>query len=218
MTLAFELDQAEFERAAVDCLRGVVYDGLVGVAAAAPEPVREAVERALRSSPEYDSLLAGDLRDLFGVEESQPVVEGVVRAVRDSVAVTASRGTGAVLGVLTVEILRDDYSDVLAVEGAKYVSVSRRRGTSTVVDWLNWLLLAGTSVVVAEWEAKSDRASFAGTRTGGAVMVLPRRRAGRGFQVPPEFSGVSDENWLTRCMAEVQPAVQDVLVRLLEQV
>lgn len=175
--------------------------------------IRDVVRTAVTTSPEAQSLLGGDLQVQFGIADPLPAVQGIIDAVVASVRVTILSPAGDSLGGLRVEILRSDMSEVINVPGGSYISRSATRKTEILVPWLNWLLLAGDRVIIADFETKTDRASYSGTRTGRAVMVRPGKRPSVGFRVPPHFSGVVDNNWLTRA---VQNAVGPV-VAILEQ-
>lgn len=207
---SLSFNAAEFERQLLRRAQDYIRAALLRQVPRVRVQVQEAVDAAVRGSPEYHSLLAGDLRALFGIAQPQPVLEAIVGAVRNSVHVTFTPPRGAVLGGLQVSVLRRDLSDVLAVPGGSYVSRSTTRNTDILVPWLEWLLLVGDRVVVTDFEVKTGGGGFSGTRTGQAVMVQPRRRGPRGFQVPSGFSGTVDNNWLTRCLGQVVGPVQAI--------
>ena len=73
------------------------------------------------------------------------------------------------------------------------------------VDWLNWLLLAGDTIVVADYEViyKRTRSS----RSGRGLMISPEMT--KGFRVRPEMSGVEDDNWITRSLLVAEKKLQE---------
>lgn len=203
----------DFDEGLLRVLRERVARGLSAAAGRVLRDVRDAVRRSLEAGDEYRSLLAGTLREEFGVEEPQGVVNNIVNAVADSVNVSVLPAGRGDLGGLRVDAVRGDYSDVLAVPGASYVSVSLRRGTETLVPWLNWLLLAGDRVIVGDWQTLAG--GRLGSRTGRMIMVSPTRRPPRGFRVDPAYSGVAGNNWLTRSMEAAVPEIEAALGRVL---
>lgn len=189
---------------------------LLAALPAARENSRLAIEAAVRTSEAYASLMGGELQALFGLENPASALDGIVKAVGNSVVASYTPPSGPSLGGIRIEALVADMTEPLSAAGAKYVSFSQSRGTSTEVPWLEWLLTRGDSVVVAEFEAKTGGKKYGGTRTGKGVMVEPKKRPSRGFQVPPNFSGVVDKNWLTGCMAAAADPVAAALIQVLE--
>jgi hypothetical protein len=173
--------------------------------------IKDIVRLAVLNSPEHGSLLAGDLRNLFGIQDPAPVVQSIVDAVTNSVRVVILPASGLSLGGIRVNILLADMSEVLNLPGSSYLSRSLQRGTEILVPWLNWLLLVGDQVVIADFEVKTDKPGFTGTRTGKAVMVRPKKRPSQGFRVPPHFSGTVDNNWLTRVLEGATGQIVTVL-------
>lgn len=209
------IDEAEFEREALKHIRAEAYSRLLTVAGKVRPFVQEAIDRAVRSSPEYDSLLSGFLREQFGIADPGPALEEIVAAVKNGVQVTAAQGSGDVLGSLTVAALREGMTDVLGLPGGSYISRSVLRNTEVLVPWLSWLLLEGDKVILLEWQVNTEKARRA-SRTGRAIMIRPNRRQSRGFRVPPQFSGTVDQNWLTRCLAAAAPAIGEAVARAVE--
>lgn len=209
-------NEREFELAIVEQARQEVRIALARIAPRIRLEAQEAVETAVRASPEHTSLLAGELQRLFGIENPEPAVNNIIAGIRNSVQVTQTPGVGAILGGIRLEILRTDMTDVLGVEGSSYISRSVVRHTEILVPWLEWLLLAGDKIVVTDFEVHTERGGYTGSRSGRAIMVHPTRRASRGFRIPAEFSGVIDDNWLTRCLEQLVGPVEVIFLRALE--
>ena len=183
------------------------------------------VGEAIVASPEYTSLSttgAGDnvtLREHFGLADPGPVLQRIVAAVQQGIVTELLSPTTASLGGIVVRILPNDYTAVLSVEGAEYVSQGRfrrSRGGRKIfhaneshpltykIPWLRWLLVEGAGIILAESEINT-RAKFRVTsRTGRAIMVHPQARAVQGWGVPAQYAGTTDNNWLTRALADYQ--------------
>lgn len=218
INLSVEIDEDVVEKELLRVFRQEVRSLLANIAREVLPQIQDVVELAIKASPEYNSLLNGDLQAEFGLANPAPVLQGIIDAVRQSVVVTATKPNSNTLGGLTVEILKIDFSEVLAVEGTTYVSESHTRGPSEI-PWLKWLLFAGDRVVLADFEISYTTRSAA-SRTGRAIMVSKRSPASRqpsrktGFvpwRVPPEFAGDPTDNWLTRSLEFLEPEMQDIL-------
>jgi hypothetical protein len=170
------------------------------IAMVRPDVVRF-VEDALRKDPDgiYTSLNNGDLQIDFGFESGQNVGEKVVKEVSNSISFTKLRPNSFSVGGLRLEVLKGGINFLLNKDFSSYDS----NGNS--VDWLNWLLLAGDTIVVADYEViyKRTRSS----RSGRGLMISPEMT--NGFRVRPEMSGVEDDNWITRSLLAAEKKLQE---------
>lgn len=170
------------------------------IAMVRPDVVRF-VEDALRKDPDgiYTSLNNGDLQIDFGFESGQNVGEKVVKEVSNSISFTKLRPNSFSVGGLRLEVLKGGINFLLNKDFSSYDS----NGNS--VDWLNWLLLAGDTIVVADYEViyKRTRSS----RSGRGLMISPEMT--KGFRVRPEMSGVEDDNWITRSLLVAEKKLQE---------
>lgn len=159
------------------------------------------VEDSLRKDPDgiYTSLNNGDLQIDFGFESGQNVGEKVVKEISNSVSFTKLRPNSASVGGLRLEVLKGGINFLLTKDFSSYDS----NGNS--VDWLNWLLLAGDTIVVADYEVIYKKSNF--SRSGKGFMISPEMT--KGFRVRPEMSGVEDDNWITRSLLVAEKKLQD---------
>ncbi len=164
----------------------------------------EIIERQIKDTPEYDSLLGGELSAIFGLENPAPILASIIETVKNSMTVEIRPATYSSAGItagITVNILIADFSDVLNVSGVSYDS------EGGFVDWLRWLLMAGDSVVIVDYDVVFGSA-FVGSRSDFAIM---EKNIGKGFRVPPEFSGTVSNNWLTRAFLGAEEIVGNLL-------
>jgi hypothetical protein len=215
-------DFGGFEEAMKQFFREELATSLPFAAITAEFEVKLIVNDAIIASPEYGSLLSGDLLSQFGLPDPRIAVQSVIDAVVHALRVEVLKPTPSSLGGLSVSILRDDFSDALSAEGATYVSVSVAKGTSKTIPWLAWLLLEGDKIVLTGYEINLSAKGRAASRTGSAIMVgersptsllPPRKSAFRPWRVPPEFSGTISDNWLTRAIGNVSEQINEVLAK-----
>ncbi len=164
--------------------------------------VGEEVESQIKKTPEFVSLLSGDLAAIFGLTDSSKILENIIVTIKNSIEVKYSPAiiVGETLTTsITVSVLLSDFSDVLTVPGTSY---STDGGD---VNWLEWLLTAGDEIVISDYTAVLINSPL--SRTGHAIM----KKSSRGFRVPPEFSGTVNNNWLTRAIEGLEDPIGNIL-------
>lgn len=153
---------------------------------------------AIEATPEYQSLLNGTLRVQLGLSTAENALIAIKQTVANNMEVTVSPASvvaGAISGGLDISILRSDYEDVFALQGSG----------GSPIKWLEWLLTAGDSIVVAEYDVYYTSLD-PDSRTGEAIMIK-----GEGYRIPPEFSGTQDNNWLIRAIFPLQDNILGIV-------
>jgi hypothetical protein len=157
------------------------------------------VSHALRTAPEWDSLVAGELRAHMGIADAKPVLESILRVVIDNIIIEQRNKLD-----LTVELLRNGYSEILAVPGTNYVSKGHN------IPWLDWLLFRGDNVILSGVSINLERRTRKSSRTGSAIMVK-RKYVPGSWQVPSEFSGTENNNFISRSLQGVETLISDII-------
>ena len=119
--------------------------------------------------------------------------------------VTYVPSTGAGLGSITIGILKSGYEDVLALPAAEF-NYTNKKGRSNTLQWLRWLLLEGSQVIIADFDFREQTR---GSRTGMGIMV---KRRGGGWSVPANLSGLEHDNFATRALQEIEADI-DLIIR-----
>lgn len=177
-------------------------------------PIKLAVASIVSGSiyrcPEYASIMAGELYPQMGNVDPSVVLQSVMDNVSGGVAVTttgARRLGRGYSGSITIEILRSDYSEVLGVQGGSF---SSEGGYS--IDWIRWLTIEGDRILVYGY--KFTTLPWVGSRTQKGFM---RKASGGTWSVPPQYSGIASDNWLTRAIlssiGDIETAVGQELSR-----
>mgnify|MGYP003646261604 FL=1 len=86
-------------------------------------------------------------------------------------------------------------------------TAQNKRGQGTPLEWLKWLLLEGDRVIVANYRFEPSNKGT--SRTGEGIMIKTR---GGGWNVPPQFAGVDNDNFATRALEGIQDTI-DYFVR-----
>lgn len=164
------------------------------------------IENKLRKDPNntYYSLDIGNLRNEFGFRSGQNAGERVVKAISGSIEFTKLGPTSASLGGVRLQLLKGGIEFLLDKDFGAYDS------NGNTVDWLRWLLTAGDTIVVADYQVMKDKGTpLKGSRSGYALMISPKMS--KGFRVDPNHSGTIDDNWITRALAATEV---DMLAKL----
>jgi hypothetical protein len=159
------------------------------------------------AAPETNDLINGDLGEELGLIDASAFIDTMIQAIQNSVSFTTERvgyiGTRFVSGGYEIGILKSDYSDILSLSGASY-----NTDNGVNIPWLNWLLLAGDSPVIYGWRIDFNPHNTGASRTG-VIMV---RDPGGSWGVPSQYSGVQDDNFLTRALNSIVNDI-DAIVR-----
>lgn len=210
---AHVINSVEFEKYLQEQLLDQVYSKLLSQTSFILTNVKTLVKQELEKSETYSSLLSGKLRSSFGLADSKTAIGEITQAVVDSSIMTVGISTQHVSCV--VMVLKDDFSEVLNTEGAKYTYNARPKttpagrrlvGGRVEIPWLEWLLFRGDSVIIADAQIATVPPTQY-SRTNTTVMIHPK--SPKGWSVPPEYSGVQDSNWLTKVLEPLAEQVID---------
>ena len=161
------------------------------------------VQNAITSSPEYNSLLSGDLKYEFGLPDSDSRLQIILNfwtklnADYKKVSITGDRLSGG----FTLNMISSDYNDILNNSAAVFTT---EKGTD--LHWLEWLLLFGSKTIIRDYEVEFGYNPR--SRTGQAVMKGVKRGK---WGVPYQFSGTQNNNWITRAIDSVESDVYKLL-------
>lgn len=179
----------------------------IALRAAKPEilkRVKEVVERAITTSPEYHSLMGGQLQGELGVPEPHSRIDQLlaiwlneIQIIEKPVRIVADR----IVGGFRIEVIKRNLRAVLNSPASSYVT---EKGET--IPWLRWLTLMGDAVIVRDYSV--DFSNPKNSRTGLAVMVGD---TGSNWFVPPEYSGTIDNNFVTRALKGVIPTISAII-------
>lgn len=202
MQATFIVNEKTLERAVLGALTQFFNGVLANVQAKLKVRLGEEIERRLKNSPEYHSLVEGSLYGNLGVLNGDQVTDKIIGVLRNQMQLNPRpvvvRG-GQLVGGLSVEVARADLQDVLNVDGAEFVS---KKGFA--VPWLDWLLRGGTNVILADYTFLNIHGLG---RTERGFMV----KSTRGWSVPSPWQGDPDFNWITRSLFGMEAVVEQAL-------
>jgi hypothetical protein len=164
----------------------------------------EVVRNAIVSTPEYQSLVGGQLQFELGIPDVNQKISGLLNIWMNNIVYEYQIpriANNKIIGNFSVGMIRVDFDDVIYSE---YATIRDVKGYS--LPWLEWLLTEGTKVLVPSHEVIFGASSH--SRTGNAVM---RKNKNRSWKVPSQYAGTLNDNWITRALDSAEPDIQDIL-------
>lgn len=168
--------------------------------------VRELVRKAIQASPEYQSLLNGELQGELGIINPLPILETIINTLVDSVTIQSKpiRSVSTNLrGGFSLSFIVQGHDDILSLPGTSFNSSKGEH-----IEWLSWLLTRGDDIIIRDYNVDFNLTPKQRgiSRTGKALMVK-----GRGWRVPPQYSGTVDNNFITRSFDGVESEITDII-------
>lgn len=169
------------------------------------------LRRAIEDSPEYNSILSGQLKYEFGIPDSSSKLQGLLDIWTNDVLVNYSpaitTNSGNLKTSISISMVKSDFSNVL---GSSYGFVyDNKRGYA--LHWLEWLLLDGTMSIVPGYEVVIGPNKR--SRTGMAVMS---NKNGKSWNVPSYYAGSVNDNWITRAIRSSSKNIDRLLKKATE--
>lgn len=172
----------------------------------------------------YDSLINGQLTHEFGIPQGEAPsrVDAILERISKSMAVRVKkfpkrgkRYIGLRLYILrspirsqifdmpeaiveTEKEMTSQFSnDFAAFSGGENISGGTGLGPKRDLPWLQWLLKEGNKFIIIGY--RYEDIVDARSRSGKGLMIPDDTTS---WRVPPEYSGTSNDNWLTRTLLE----------------
>lgn len=162
------------------------------------------IRSILQNTPEYSSLVSGQLRYEFGINDAASKINQILDIWSNNVNIEYKGPTisgNQIKGFFSVSLIRSDFNDVLSSD-ASFV-MDNLRGYQ--LPWLEWLLLEGNKIIVQKQEVVLAPSKF--SRTGYALM----RPSNKSWKVPSEFAGTIRDNWITRAIDNNTTQINELL-------
>lgn len=171
--------------------------------------VSQELENKIRLTPQYGALTGGGRPwGEMGIKDPIAAVTGIIAGLNASMRVVVTPPTVSgmsISGGAVVEVSRSDFEDVISEPMSSFIS----NGHS--VDWLEWMLLPGPSIILPDWSFKPGNTLASRTRQGTMI------KTGTGWQVPVVFRGTFGNNWITQLLAAISPIIELIMIQELER-
>jgi len=167
------------------------------------------IRQAIIDTPEYSSILNGQLKYEFGLPDSSSKLSGLLDIWSTNLNYAYKKpniSNGRIVSSFSVSALRIDFSDVLYTDYATMYDTLR----GYRLPWLEWLVLEGNRTIIDNHEIVFGPSRY--SRTGNAIM----KKSPQSWSVPSEFAGDISNNWITRALENIQPEIQNTLDRIFQ--
>ena len=202
------IDESEFYSAANKEIVTIVSKSISFAIAKTRTLFVQEIKTALRQDIVYLELLNyidGILYYDVGLANAGQVAEQIVELVVSSIELRKLPARSNDLGGIGLTVLKDGIQPILSLPMGSYQSKGGK------VDWLNWLLTAGTSEVVSGYRVMYG--FFDTSRTGQAIMVKSKTK---GFSIDPDYAGTQDDNWITRSLKRVEGNISNLFEKVIK--
>ncbi len=160
--------------------------------------IKETYIAALKSEPEYDSLLRGRLYGEFGLTDPAGKLNEIFEVWAKNIKMQYFKKT------FKIQAIDADFGNVIGLAAATQTT---KKGQS--LAWLEWLLLRGDTVIIKEYVVSFNVDPEANSRTGVATMT--RAKSGK-WSVPSQYAGTAQSNWVTRAIDSISEEQIEALV------
>lgn len=165
------------------------------------------INNIISNTPEYQSILSGQLKYEFGIPDSSVLLTGLLNTWISNIFVQYKKpyiAGNKIVSSFSIAAFKIDFTDVLNSEYAFMQDTVRNYS----LPWLEWLVLDGTKIIVPEYSVVMGPSP--NSRTGNALM----RHSAKSWSVPSEFAGTLSDNWITRAIDNSADEIDNLLTRI----
>lgn len=173
--------------------------------------IQSIIAKYLKQTTTFRSLQNGRLAGEFGLETSSrsskldTIVDKISKLIEIRRKVLTRRDWRFLLlkntiidAAVTINIIPSNMSWLYDIEEGFFETEK-----GEIINWLEWLLLAGEEPQVFNFVFVKGFTEY--SRSGKGIMVKSRRD----WSVPSVFSGVENDNWITRTLDEFETQIRD---------
>lgn len=175
------------------------------------DKIKTVVGDALRQEPEYSSLMGGVLKAEFGIPDSssvERVIDALVNTLKFNLDPIVANRSGLKGGFSLTMMKSDDMDGVVYLDSGSVVDTQR----GYILPWLEWLLYENNKPIVKRYAVEYTGSPY--SRSGMAIMVPDKSN----WRVPPEFAGSTKNNWSTRAISRLDPAIYNIISNTIKDV
>jgi hypothetical protein len=168
------------------------------------------VNNFMKNSAEVKALSSSThIRGMLGLKdhEADSVIEEIIKLISEDVVLDPIKHRDYI--TLQLKLINSNYSKILALPGAKFVSIGKSK---ELITWLEWLLLKGNQVIFGEYSVQyGNYNSKAFSRSGEAIMV----KTGS-FRIPPAWSGTATNNFIVRALSGIEKIINTEVGKIIQ--
>jgi hypothetical protein len=212
VSIALILNQSEISVAIQNATRSSINAALHNCANAVKRDIQTLIASVFASTPEYNSLLNGILKEVFALEDANIPLKDITGAIQQSVVVSVIpvATVGKTLnGGLVITFVKSNFQDILGLSSGSY-----QKGQLNV-PWLEWLLTEGDRVILANYPVQYNLKKEDRNRLSGVAVM----EKGGGWRIPTQFAGTLEDNWITRAFdsSKIAPLIDGIVEKNLSR-
>jgi hypothetical protein len=191
----------------VTVMTAEVQKALIGIKARIEQSTREILENSIKSQPEYGAIIFSSLRYELGLVDAQDRMNVIIDKFLSGIQVNLRQtnfSKNFFVGGFVIKS-SSSYASILRLPEASFTTEKGEK-----LDWLEWLLLEGNNVIIADYRFKALGGKG---RTGGGLMLK-----GGTWRVPPESAGTANDNFITRAIAQIEEPLTQVVQKWLASI
>jgi hypothetical protein len=195
--------ESSIRNSILEAMKNQLNKALNTTAASIKSDLAPIIKNSLETEPEFNSLMSGQLRQEFGIQNTSSVTN-IIDIMVNSIVVNikpvkiSNRGLS---GGLEIQLIGPGYGGALLDSSAQVID--NERGYS--LPWLEWLLLKGNQILIRQYEVKIGPTPK--SRSGDAIMIPSNQN----WRVPPEFAGTERDNWVIRALNKVDNKITNII-------
>lgn len=162
---------------------------------------------AIVAQPEYNAITNGILQYELGITNPSQRLSEILNTIKNGSIVQKkpiSIKSSGLNGGIKIQMIKKDFSDLLSLGSA---SITTEEGTQ--LNWLEWLLLEGDTIIISDHIFVLGPNKY--SRTGFGIM---RESIGGFWRVPPEYAGNINNNWITRAIDQATPDIENTISKI----
>jgi hypothetical protein len=197
-------NNSEIRQKILNAMQDIINNAIDNTIKILQKNIKNLIIDALKSEPEYSSLINGELKREFGISDTSNVdtaIDTIASSVKISKNTIKINNAGLSGGIEISIINNQDYGGALSDYSGKVID--NDRGYS--LPWLEWLLLKGNQIIVKNYEVKLG--SNPRSRSGDAIMIA----SSSSWRVPPQFAGTIKDNWTTRALSTIETKISNLI-------
>jgi len=166
------------------------------------------ISEAILSQPEYMSLINGSLKLELGIPDPEQRVQELINIWINNIQISYQKPkivSAKIKSSISIKAIKANFSDILGNDVAEVTDFN----TGSVIPWLEWLLLEGTTTLVKDYEVAFGPNTR--SRTGYAIMV----DSDSSWSVPSQYAGTLSDNWITRAISNYKDDIDKLLQKAL---
>lgn len=156
------------------------------------QDIKSLIPSWINQQPEIQALTSQELIGAFGITiSSASIIDAIIGSVVNSTSLSIKKYNNKLQGGgFELNIQPDNFANLLGLPQGHTIY------SGGDLHWLDWMLNKGDEIIVVGYQYEP--------KSGIGRSKLGHMIKGRNFRVPPQYSGTSDNNFITRALSGIE--------------